>query len=223
MSHKDHAVSELHSLTGKLPAKVDAPLLPDDPFGRKFKMVWPSGGVRAVIKWLVVSVLCGFGLWLFEFASAKKKSTTPQLDQPFSSPSSLFRKAEPFFWVSYILFPFFTGFWQAYDSLPNEHYRPQVHTLIASHEDCNDQGCHSIKDSWQDKKTGETYWREDFADHRHSEAFRMALTYLAYGSVGCFAFALFRNLNNQGRFFDYLGKAYFVNVAFAALSFISTW
>ena len=239
-SLRDHAVSALHSLTGKLPTEVDASL-PPDPFGRNFEMIWPSGGIRAVITWLLVAIACGAGLWCFQVAKASKElgrlwflpsqlaKATPSPEMPLSGPGksavhqqSIAYKIEVFFWMLYILFPFFTGAWQAYNWLPNESYNSRIHELIASDEVCWNMGlqCADRAERWRHSETGEIYTREDFADHRHAEALRGATTWFAYGVIGCFGFAFFRNLHERGTFYDWLRKALFVNAFIAVVVLI---
>lgn len=223
-SYRDHAIGELHLLAGKSPAEFDAPVTPD-PFGRRFEMIWPSGGVRAIITWVTVVLVCGVILWLFEIIRTRKYSATLRLDEfRVSSPSTLARKAEIFFWLAYILLPFLTGGWQAYHWLPKESYEFGNFELLGSHQVCDSDGrCGDMADSWKDKETGEVYRREDFSYHRHSEAFRIALTWFVYGAIGCFAFAYFRNLRNSGTFWKYLRWAFCANAALATFAFIGAW
>jgi TPR repeat protein len=242
-SLRDHAVSALHSLSGKLPSEIDASL-PPDPFGRNFEMIWPSGGVRAVFTWLLVTVVCGAGLWGFQVAKARKvlgrlwflssqpAKATPSREMPLSGPGksavqqqSIAHKIEVFFWILYILFPLFTGGWQAYNWLPNESYNSRIHELIASDEVCINWGlqCADRAERWRHNETGEIYTREDFADHRHAEALRGATTWFAYGVIGCFGFAFFRNLHERETFYDWLRKALFVNAVIAVFTLISWW
>jgi hypothetical protein len=216
-SHKDHATSELHSLASKL----DAPI-PLDPLGKTFRMVWPSVNYGLVAWAAAVSIL---GLWQLKFA----QTTTEPVDrEPFAfsvfSSRQFARRAELLFWTAFITLPFFTGGWQGYNWLKNESYHPNIHTLISSHEVCDDQhGCADKADVWKSKETAEIYTREDFAEHRHAEAVRMALTWFVYGAVGCFAFAYFRNLKNPGMFWKYLPRTFYVNAAIAAWMFIDIW
>ena len=221
-SHKNHALSELHSLARRWPTKTDASI-PPDPFGRTFQMVWPSVGLPGVMAWLVV--LCAVGLWQFKFAHGANERADEKLDAPYATSRPEFvRKAELLFWVAYILLPIFTGGWQGYNWLPDEFYRPEAHTLISSHEVCDEWvRCADRADVWKDKETGEIYTPDDFAKHRHTEAFRMALAWFVYGAVGCFAFAYFRNLRSPGTFWKYLRWAFYADAALAAFTFVDIW
>jgi TPR repeat protein len=211
-SHQDHATSELHLLG------LDTPISPD-PLGKTFRMVWPSVG-NGLVAWAVALGI--LGLWQFKFA---KRATEPEHSAPSIFSSREFaRRAELLFWAAFISLPFFTGGWQGYNWLKNESYRPEIHTLINSHEVCDDQhGCADKADVWKSKETAETYTTEDFAEHRHAEAVRMALTWFVYGAVGCFGFAYFRNLRDPGTLGKYLRRAFYVNAAIAVWTFIDIW
>jgi hypothetical protein len=221
MSHKNHAVSELHSLARSLPIKFGTSI-PSDPFGKTFRVIWPNVGYGLAAWAAALSIL---GLWQFKFA----KRPTESVDREAFAPSvfsfrQFARRAELLFWVAFISLPLFTGGWQGYNWLKNESYYPEIHTLISSHEVCDDQhGCADKADVWKSIETAEIYTREDFAEHRHAEAARIALTWFVYGAIGCFGFAYFRNLRKLGMFWTYLRRAFYVNTAIAAWMFIDIW
>lgn len=220
-SHRNHALSELHLLAGSLPTGIDAGV-PSDPFGRTFQMVWPRVSTRGVLALIIV--LCAVGFWQFKFANGATERTDMELDRPpASDPWSVARKAELLFWLAFILLPFFTGGWQGYHWLPHESYEFGDHVLLGSHEVCDETRCADKADIWKDKETGEIYTPDDFAEHRHTEAFRMALAWFVYGAVGCLAFAYFRNLRSPGTFWKYLRWAFYADAALAAFTFIDIW
>ena len=212
-SHKNHALSELNSLAAKVPALDAHP--PPDPFGRNSEWRW-NFWIPGAITWLLLVIVSGVILFI-----SKKRSATTVPNQ--SAVRSLPQKIEALFWIFYLLFPILSGYWQAYDWLPHESYTFGSHTLVASHEVCDDTRCGDVADMWKDKETGEFYTREDFADHRHSEALRMAVTWFVYGVIGCFAFAYFRDLKSPGTFSKYLRGALCVNAAIAAFELIHIW
>jgi hypothetical protein len=134
--------------------------------------------------------------------------------------SPLFQKLQIVFWVVYIALPIFTG-WFAYDWLPNESFDEQRHVLLEAHEVSNrwtDYG--EIPDMWRDIATGITYTPSTFAKHRNSEAKRIAVTWFAYGILGCFFFAYVCTAEKRYSFYEAFGKAALVNLALATYAFI---
>lgn len=124
------------------------------------------------------------------------------------------------FWIVFVLVPIVTGLF-AYRFLPNEYYDPKRHDLLESHEVCDDFGrCDDMYDAWQDKKTGEVFTREDFAEHRREEAIRVVPATFLYGMIGCFAFGYFRRREAQHAFYKYLGMAVCVNAGVTAVFFV---
>jgi TPR repeat protein len=126
MSHKNHAVSELHSLARSLPIKFGTSI-PSDPFGKTFRVIWPNVGYGLAAWAAALSIL---GLWQFKFA----KRPTESVDREAFAPSvfsfrQFARRAELLFWVAFISLPLFTGGWQGYNWLKNESYYPEIHTL----------------------------------------------------------------------------------------------
>jgi hypothetical protein len=134
-------------------------------------------------------------------------------------PSPLFARIQAGFWLAYILLPLFTG-WLAYDWLPNESFDQHEHVSLASreHEDRNGRVT-EIVTVWQNKQSGGTYSQASFADHRRSEAQRMAAIWFAYGLVGCFFYGFARVISKQMSFYEAFGKAVLVNLAIA----LFTW
>ncbi len=136
------------------------------------------------------------------------------------SPSKKVRTA---FWIAFLLFPIFSGL-LFYDFLPNETYNERLHDLLASDEVCKDSGeCARRAIEWKSKKSGELFRREDFSEHRHKEAFRVASLMFLYGMVGCFAFGYFNRQKSEHAFFTYLGGAVCVDAAIAAYNFLMLW
>ena len=124
------------------------------------------------------------------------------------------------FWIVFVLVPIVTGLFE-YQYLPNEYYEPEIHDLLDSHVVCDDRhGCGDIYDAWKDKKTGEVFTREEFADHRQEEAIRRVPVMFLYGMIGCFAFGYFRRREAEHAFYKYLGMAVCLNAGVTTLFFL---
>ena len=126
---------------------------------------------------------------------------------------------EIIFWVTFFLFPLFTGA-LSYHWLPNESYDSGIHQELSS-KDCSDlyhKGeCVTV---WQDIKTGKIYTRDSFIGHQKEEAKRMAVTWFLYGLIGCF-FAGYVNSIKKEKFFDKFGIAILVNLIISFYIFIT--
>jgi hypothetical protein len=135
-------------------------------------------------------------------------------------------RVEQAFWIIFVLLPIVMQF-LSYNWLPNESFDPRKHEKIHSYQLCIDRGggdeCRDEVDEWRDKATGETFFREDFAEHLRAEWWRMLFMDLSYGLIGCLAFAYFRWRRDQNNavFFQAFGKAVFCAVAVSVL--MSSW
>ena len=116
------------------------------------------------------------------------------------------------FWVAFVLIPIVTGILQ-YDWLPNELFDPERHTALRYREVCDDTHCEETPSVWKHKQSGRIYSYEGFAAHRKNEAYRMAVWWFAYGLIGCFAWAGFRNRETEPDFWKPFSAAVCVNAA----------
>lgn len=133
-----------------------------------------------------------------------------------------FRRLETICWWGFVLLPLFFG-WLHYNWLPNESFDKRRLILFASHEVCEggwDEACGDMADVWEDKLTGQRYYRTQFASHRASERWRLLAVDFGYGLIGCFLYALFRLRYDRNALFDSLGRAIALNTGVCLLAFL---
>src|SRR5262249_769415 len=119
----------------------------------------------------------------------------------------------------------FTGF-MTYHWLPDESFDPAKHIALASHEVCEGDAverCGEMEDVWKDKKTGKIFVRDQFAEHRWQEGLRLGWLSFAYGLIGCTFFAYTMADSDPKIFRAKFVKALWVNLGFAAISFLAIW
>ena len=126
--------------------------------------------------------------------------------------SQRLRDGQTLVWIFYFLIPILTGI-LAYHWLPNEHFDPVHHSLVWSDDSCDFTGsCSEIYHEWTDKVTAQIYTPDDFSEHRHAEAFRLATIDLFYMLLGCSILAYLNGRSGNGSFFNILTKATFIAV-----------
>ena len=137
---------------------------------------------------------------------------------------STFCKVQKYFWWAYVLLPLFTGF-LSYDWLPDESYDERKHELLTSYTvDTNPVGgSEEAPREWRSKTSGETYSRDTFSKHRHSEAIRVSVSTFLYGLIGCFVFAYGQVIKKRESFIDALKSSLFYDVAASVITLFFIW
>jgi len=134
---------------------------------------------------------------------------------------SAFTKLEISFWTIYVLLPIFMG-WMEYHPSPNE-YNQARHELLESRSvECGPEGLQSCKEPvrWRDEDTGVVFTLAQFAEHRRSEARRVAAISFAYGLIACLFFAYGRVFRKREVFINAFKKALVVNGIVAFFFFL---
>ena len=126
------------------------------------------------------------------------------------------------FWLTFFFQPVFTGVPSyAYRYLPNEQFDESIHIALSSHEVEDDAGRSAeIVDKWQHNKSGVTYTRSSFTDHRWRESRRMAVVLFAYGLIGCSFFGWVRWIQKRISFYDAFGRAVLLNLGIATMTWL---
>lgn len=105
--------------------------------------------------------------------------------------------------------------WLSYRALPEEMFEEAQHELLRTGELCRDETCRDVPLEWRDRMSGTVFTRSQFAEHRQTEAWRLASNWFLLGGVLSLVAAWYRRFRSQISFFRQL-PAFFAIDAFAA-------